>query len=225
MKYCWFILVLFCATSCIEIVDDLTVKSDGSGTFKYTINLSSSKVKVNSLLALDSLNGKKVPSVTEIEKKIYYYRDKLEKKEGISNVKVENNFNDFIFKFQGDFESVAILQKAIKEIVAEENKSWVDENYTWAMWDGQKFIRRNPKISKETIGKLKVEDIEGLKRGSYISITRFDKPIEKAENPNSQISANRLAVMLKTTPYMLTQNAQLLENTISFGSMKKEVKN
>ena len=56
-------LVLFGLSSCIEIIDDLSLKSDGSGTFKYSVNLSSSKIKVNSILALDSIDGKKVPSM------------------------------------------------------------------------------------------------------------------------------------------------------------------
>lgn len=39
--------ILFGASSCVEIIDDLTLNEDGSGTFKYTVNLSSSKVKLN----------------------------------------------------------------------------------------------------------------------------------------------------------------------------------
>ena len=51
-------------------MDELTIHDDGSGTLKYAINLSSSRVKVNSILALDSLDGKKVPSIEEIKTKI-----------------------------------------------------------------------------------------------------------------------------------------------------------
>ena len=50
-------------------MDELTIHDDGSGTLKYAINLSSSRVKVNSILALDSLDGKKVPSIDEIKAK------------------------------------------------------------------------------------------------------------------------------------------------------------
>ena len=37
-------------------MDELTIHDDGSGTLKYAINLSSSRVKVNSILALEFLN-------------------------------------------------------------------------------------------------------------------------------------------------------------------------
>lgn len=212
-------------SSCIEIIDDVSMNNDGSGTAKYTINLSSSKIKANSYLALDSLNGKKVPSIKEIEAKIEEYKKKLEIKEGISNVIVESNFTDFIFKFQCDFESVQALQKALKEIIASENKDWVNDEFVWLDWNENEFSRSTPQLSTAIAEKIKREDVELLKNGSYISITRFDKPIEKVTNPNAKISANRLAVMIRTNPYLLTQNTDILKNTIYLNQIKKQVKN
>ena len=60
MIYILSIITVFSISSCIEIIDDLTLNSDGTGSFKYTINLSASKIKINSILALDSLDGKKI---------------------------------------------------------------------------------------------------------------------------------------------------------------------
>ena len=68
---------LFGLTSCIEIIDDVTVNNDGSGSLKYTINLSASKVKINSILALDSLEGRPVPSKEELEERIVSFKKKL----------------------------------------------------------------------------------------------------------------------------------------------------
>ena len=84
------ILLVVCSavllSSCVEIIDDLSLNEDGSGTFKYNVNLSSSKVKINSILALDSLNGKRVPSISEISDRINEVTELLKTKEGISNV-------------------------------------------------------------------------------------------------------------------------------------------
>jgi hypothetical protein len=217
------IILLFCLGSCVEIIDDLTLKSDGSGTFKYTINLSASKVKINSILALDSLEGKKVPSIAEIQEKVKFYKEKLMKKEGISNVKADVNYTDFILKFQCDFTNIQILQRSIKEILAEENPEWVnkDADHNWLIWDGSKLTRSIPRIPEKTVQKIKKEDTESLMKGSYISITRFDRPVEKVENTLAQISANKLAVMVKTNPYSLSQNTKLLENTIYLSGIKK----
>lgn len=225
MKILIYSLILMMLSSCIEIIDDLSMNNDGSGTAKYTINLSSSKIKANSYLALDSLNGKKVPSIQEIENKIAEYKVKLENKEGISNVIVETNFTDFIFKFQCDFENVQVLQKAIKEIVSSENKDWVDDEFVWLNWTDNDLSRSTPQLSSSISNKIKQDDVELLKKGSYISITRFEKPIERISNPNAKISANRLAVMIRTNPYLLTQNTDILKNTIYLNTIKKQVKN
>jgi hypothetical protein len=225
MKILSFALILMMLSSCIEIVDDISMNNDGSGTAKYTINLSSSKIKANSYLALDSLNGKKVPSISDLEKKIEEYKKKLENKEGISNVIFETNFSDFIFKFQCDFESVQTLQKAVKDIVASENKDWVDDEYVWLNWKEDEFSRSTPALSADITTKMKNDEVELLKNGSFISITRFDRPIEKQTNPNAKISANRLAVMIRTNPYLLTQNTEILKNTIYLSQIKKQVKN
>ncbi len=207
-------------SSCIEIIDDLTFKSDGSGTFKYTINLSASKVRMNSILALDSLDGKKVPSIQEIKDKIAKYKEIISQKEGISNVKVETDFTNFILKIQCDFTSIIALQKAVKEIVLDESKNKKEIESYWLIWEGNRLTRSIPSITEDLTSRLKKEDIEGLKKGNYMSITRFDRPVEKCENSASLISANKMAVMLKNSPYALIQNLNLLENTIVLSDKK-----
>lgn len=224
MKYFFGLLfLLFTMGSCVEIIDDLYVKSDGSGTFKYTVNLSSSVVKINSILALDSLDGRKVPSISDIQLKINTYVEKLDKKEGLSNVKLDANYKDFIFKFQCDFTNVQVLQKAIKEIVQEENKNTEikELEHNWLVWDGSKLVRSIPTLPEKIVDRMKKEDAEALQKGTYLSISRFDRMIEKYDNPVAKLSGNKLAILIKTNPYSLTQNTELLENTIYLSGLKK----
>lgn len=210
------ILGLFSLTSCIEILDDLTLNNDGSGTFKYTINLSSSKVKVNSILALDSLDGKKVPSIDEISEKIDNVVNKLREQEGISNVQMESNYDDFIFKLQCDFTSIKTLQDAITNIIKIEakNSNLKEFDTHWLTFENDKLIRSIPQITIEKTSQLKKEDAELLKEGSYTTITRFEKDVESYENEAAKKAKNNRAVMLRTNAYSLTQNPNLLDNTI-----------
>jgi len=86
MRFLQFIFAILSAvllTGCVEIIDDLTLNSDGSGSFKYNVNLSSSKIKINSILALDSLDGKRVPSLDEMKQKITSLHEKLKLQPGI----------------------------------------------------------------------------------------------------------------------------------------------
>ena len=74
-RFLVFIGLFFAMVSCVDIVDDISIKSDGTGTFKYSVNLSASKVKVNSILALDSLDGKKVMKLPEIKENVKTFKE------------------------------------------------------------------------------------------------------------------------------------------------------
>ncbi len=213
---------LFLFTSCIEIFDDLTIHNDGTGTFKYNVNLSSSKLKINSILALDSLNGYKVPTIDHIKSEIVRIKTKFEAKEGISNVTIESNFVDFIFKMKCDFTNVSALQTAIKEIITEENllKNGEDLSHNWISWEGLKLTRDIPELNLKKTKELTANEIELLTQGKYTSITRFDRAVEKFDNPSAKLSASKMAIMLQTNTYSLLQNAKLLENTIYLSPLK-----
>lgn len=217
-----FLVGLLSLSSCIEISDDLTVHNDGSGSWKYKINLSSSKLKINSLLALDSLDGKKVPSLKEIDQEFQTIKNKLEAKPGISNVVLETNYVDYIFKISCDFTSLQNLQIAVKELVEAENndKKLPELEHNWISWEGDKLIRSIPELTLKKMKELSQEEINNLKQGIYTSITRFDKPVVKCDNASAMISKNKLAVMLKTNPYSLIVNPNFLENTIYLSNTK-----
>ncbi len=217
-----FSIVLFLSlASCIEISDDISFKTDGSGTFKYVVNLSSSKIKVNSILSLDSLDGKKIPSIYQLKEKIEQYKEKIDSKEGISNVKLDANFTDFIFKFSCDFSSVTTLQNAFKDLLNEfKMKSSKIDEVNWLLFEKNKVVRSVPILSLDLTSRLKKEDSEDLKKGKYTSISRFDRPIERFDNSVAKLSANKMAVMIQTTPFSLIQNIKLLENTIYLVELK-----
>ena len=220
---CLFILlssILF--TSCIEIIDDILIHDDGSGVFKYTVNLSSSKVKIYSILALDSLKGKRVPELSEIKEKIYLFKKSLSNQKGISNVLIEENYTDFIFKFSCNFSSPGVLQTGIENSISEisENQVFLDPKYKWIQWDGNVLSRTIPDITSDKLKTLDSKDDELLKLGAYTAISRFDRKIEKFDNPNAKLSKSLTATMLKVDTYSLKENENLIDNRIFLSKIK-----
>lgn len=213
------LLLLISVSSCVDIFDDITIHEDGSGTYKYTINLSASKIKINSILALDSIDGKRVPKLEEIKERIEGYREKLDEEEGVSNVKVDANYDDFIFKISLDFESVAQLQNAVRNLVKEESNDKENPlfNENWLTWDGKQLIRSVPNF-QSPIHRLKPEDQEAMKSGKYISVSRFDKPVLKCDHPQAQISQSKTAVMVKSTTFNVASNPLILKSIIVVGN-------
>ncbi|MEN9742972.1 MAG: hypothetical protein RLZZ65_777 [Bacteroidota bacterium] len=216
MKFILTICLLFLFGSCIEISDDLTLNNDGSGNLKYKINLSASKVKVNSMLALDSLHGKPVPSIEQISAKIKEFVKILDAQPGISNVLMEENYTDFIFKLSCDFTNVKLLQEGIKRSVEQisKEKLSLQQEENWITWDGTTLKRSIPGYISEEIKALKLDDEPSLKEGVYTSIARFERPVLRFENKLGTLSKNQQAVMVRTNTFALKENQSLLDNII-----------
>ena len=211
-----FLSVGLALTSCIDIIDDIALNADGSGTLKYSVNLSSSKAKINSILALDSLDGKPVPSKDEIRQKINDFKTRLAQKEGIKNVVLEEDYTNFFFKLHCDFENVVALQNAIKQTISEivkHDKNEYDE-HQWIVLTGNSLSRSIPQSIVDQAKKLKREDSELLKQGTYTNITRFEKEIDRFDNEAAQLSKNKKALMLRLNTYSLLNNAALMSNKI-----------
>ena len=210
MKYFYFCLILL-LSSCIEIIEDLKLNTDGSGTFKYVINLSTSKTKTTSILALDSLYGEKVPKVSDIRIKIGEFKRTLQEQEGISNVLITEDYTNYIIKFQCDFKSVENLEQALKNSIKKLYQNNYYE-YDWISFKGKMLTRKTPIFYLEDIRKF--GDIDKLKNGTYTSINRFASKIDTFENKNSLRSKTNMALMIKTTPDLLLKDQTILNNKI-----------
>jgi hypothetical protein len=212
-----FIFLCFTLSSCIEILDDISFNSDGSGEFKYTINLSSSKLKINSILALDSLDGKKVPSKLELQEKVSDLIGVLNCQEGIKGVILEDNYDNYIFKVSLHFDNVESLLNAFKETMKASGNAAEEyvSNDNWVSWDGVTLIRQIPDLSSFKFRLVKNEDQEIMRNGMYTSISRFDSPVEKIENTSAILAKNNKAVMLRSSLLDVFGNPSIMDNTIS----------
>ena len=219
-KHLSIILLCLITTSCLEILDDITFNIDGSGTFKYTVNFSSSQVKLNSILALDSIDGKKVPSVNEIQEKIEVFAASLSTQEGISNVYIDTNYQQFIFKIQCDFSNVMNLQRGFELSLKETMSKLENEEiaYDWITWDGTVMVRKVPDLDNWSLPSIKTEDSELLKKGYYTSITRFENRVNYFENPAAKLSKNERAVMLRKSAFEVFNDHKVMDNIIHVDS-------
>ena len=199
-------------TSCVELIDEIQLNNDGSGKFKYVINLSQSRSNVSSMLLLDSINGKKNLKLPEIKQKINSFKLTLAKQEGISNVIVVENYADYIIKFECNFENLDKLKKAFENSLQESNTTKKTEN--WVNFDKKLFYRTTPEYAVSFLKDFYVNYGEKLKNGSYTSIVRFQNEIYSFSNKLSLKSKSNMAIMTKVTPKELVENPYVLDNNI-----------
>jgi hypothetical protein len=206
-------VLLLSLSSCVEIIDDLTLKVDGSGTFRYTVNLSSSRTKVASILALDSLDGKRLPKQSEIDAMVDKFTRSLSEQKGISKVSIEANYVDYIFKISCDFTSVVQLQEALQTAIAEASDETLEGNYYyWLSWEDKTFKRSIPADVAKKFSETPMADADLLQLGSYTTITRFYSAVAKNTNTKAVISKSGTAVMIKSNAYELITNPAALNN-------------
>jgi hypothetical protein len=215
MRILIFILAIFSLSSCVEIIDDITIHLDGTGTFKYNINLSSSKTEISALLSLDSLDGHRVPKKPEINEKIDSFKSALQRQPGISNVEIISDWNNYILKISCDFQSVSHLENGLRSAINIVGESNIQSDIDWITFSNKNLVRKTP-VSTEQIKNSPYINREKLKTGKYISISRFDQNILNFTNSISQLSKNNKALMLKISTIDIIDFPNFLDNTIFF---------
>ena len=202
----FYILIAFAFTlpllsSCFQVIEEITMRNDGTGDVVLTINLSQSKTKVASVMLLDSIQGYKVPSKQKIQQELAEAVAYLKKSEGISNVKSTVDFNNYIASVSFTFKDVANINNITRNILAKQKiKATNTSTYSYNK-AAKVFIRKYQSVAtvKTEFSKLKSKDKAIFNGAIYTSIYRFDSPVTSTSNPASNLSKSKKAVMLKSS--------------------------
>ena len=210
-----FILFLFLLSSCFEIIEEINMNDDGSGNFNFTVNMSQSKIQVNSMLLLDSINGKPVPKIEDFKKAMRRVEFELKKDSSISNIEITEDWEDYIFSISGDFHDVDALNRAIKNI----NTIFTPQGYVPELYDNFKykdniFERLYSYNLVNEYNALSQKDKNAFKNAKYTTIYRFDSPVKSYSNNNAMKSKSGKAIMLKVNVKDLVTNKKTIKNTI-----------
>ncbi len=207
-------LLLF--ASCFQLIEDVTIKQDGSGTAVFTANLSQSKSKLASIMLLDSVNGRKVPSRADVRKQLDELAQELEKINGISQVSQSVDFDKFVATVRFSFAEVDNLN-SIANRIFEQMKVVPSNRSSYAYRSGSRTFSRTyvhePKAKAE-FDKLKDADKDVFKAASYTSIYRFDREVASQSNEAAKLAASRKAVMLQSSILDLINGKKNITNHI-----------
>lgn len=211
--------LLFGLSGCFELIEDTTLNSDGSGSYKLTVNLSASTTKVNSLMAMDSIKGTKVPSRSELQQKLQVYTKNLNTKEGITNAKAELNTENWILNLTMDFESLKSLRNGMIGLSEDINNKPANDKINSIILDFSKNIYQRkiggliPKDWQEKARKN--EDFALLKDGKCVFIQRFDKEIINVSSDDVRVAKSKKATMLQLSPLTLVNNPSIIDYSIT----------
>ncbi|MCC6722299.1 MAG: hypothetical protein IT243_08850 [Bacteroidia bacterium] len=210
------LMLLTCLSSCFEILEDISFKKNGSGTFKYVINLSESKTEINSLMKLDSNSGFKIPKIKEINDKLNKVEQTLKNSEGLSNIIVKRDFKNWIFEVKTDFDNCQNLEKGISNSLNNiDKRSKLILNNIFR-FETNKMQRNTTEIDKTEIKKMNKNTVKKIfSKAKYTAIYRFENTIETYSNKNSKISASKNAIMISCNLLNLINGKETISNIIT----------
>lgn len=212
-------IMLLCSTSCFEILEEINLNADGSGSMLVTLNMSKSRTKVASIMLLDSINGYKIPTEDDMNEAMKDVVSHLEKTDGISNIKKTKDMDNYVFTIACDFEKVEQINMIFKDLIEKQNKnggtSFTTENFTFNGNTGT--FQRNFKYDssiKKSFARLNEEDKKIFDDASYTCIYRFKDAVKSVSNENAKIAPNKKAVMLRVDAMSFITGAKNVQNKI-----------
>lgn len=216
-------------TSCLHILEEVTVKKDGSGTYKMTLDMSEIKSMMDMFknMAPDSLSGDSTSmemggdsGMGEMGQQLSGVASSLKGVSGLNNVKEINDTTLFNFGYSFDFANVDALNKAMKVINKEKYDSKVDEVFKF---NGKSFERLAAGDLGEEIKKALAEnegeeaDAEGgmemmknfFTDMTYKQVYHFpDREVKKSSNSLSELSDNGHTLTITLKPFDEEQQKQ-----------------
>lgn len=200
MKYTFWGMLLFISislTSCFEVIEDVTVHKNGSGTYKFIVNLSQSKNQIDKIRSQDSILHYKVPNTARIDEKIVEVKNKLQSITGISNVSIKQDHINYIYNLSCDFKNVSALNAAVQGIWKNYDKNAPATIDLYSYENG--IFKRNANNSEvEHLTKsANSQIIEMLQKSDYTIICRFDTIVTNSNSMNYSLSASKKATLYK----------------------------
>ncbi len=208
------ILIIF--QSCFEIIEQVFLKTDGTGNFQLVLNLSKSKTRLNSIIKMKTINGYEVPSRYEIKNTIAEIEQTVSKTAGLSDVKSTVDFTNYIASISCNFNKISQVNDAVKNVYIKENcKSKAPEKIYEYNAAGNIFARLNLFSFKDEYKKLNNADKEVFATANYTSIFKFESSVTAATNKETKISPSKKAVMLKLNALDIITGKKSIENKIT----------
>lgn len=215
MKMILGLTILFSLSSCFEIIEELDLKKDHSGDFTYTLNMSASRLELNTILKLDSFKGRAIPSAKDISADMDKAILLIRQSSGINKAVYTKNWEDYIFEFKISFDSLAALDRALNQTYQKLSKSKEPLKDRLLMANG--LLKRTSRLNRLSwFKKLNSKEVQDLSKANYTCVYRFQEKIKSQSNTHANTSKNGMASLLKSDIKSLLKQQKSVANTIKF---------
>lgn len=208
-------------TACLDIVEEITLKADGSGKYAMSMDMSqmmemmmaympdSVKETMDEQTMMDSLatmtNSQEMDSIADV----------LNNMKGISNA--ETHMDGFVMIFSYDFTNAEALNQASSQSSFTAQQGLKQANYTWKKGV---FARNFNKVdlgddeSDETMAMAKMM----MQEATFTTVYNLPGPVKTTSNSGSKLSNGKKTVTVNRTFGEIFDDPELMSNEIKFKS-------
>lgn len=209
--YTLFISILF--TSCFEIIEEVNLNQDGSGSFEYTLNMSQSRKEINSLRQLDSFRNYHIPTEDELNQSINEGLAILKTCDGISSVSLSRDYENYVFRLKFNFDTITNLNQAISKTFGGMAHRALPFQASFD-WNNTSYQRNSDFHESGAFEDLSLQNRKVMSTSHYINIVRLPGEVKAVLNPRAKVSGNKKAVFLKSNILQLIKGNEAMQNTI-----------
>ena len=212
-------------TSCLHIVEEVTLRNDNTGNYKMTIDMSEIKSMMDALkdvggdsTATDGSTDETTTeepaeenSMADMGEELSGVSKSLRGVAGISNIQEMNDTANYKFGYSFDFASTEALNKAMKVINKEKYDSKVDEVFKF---NGKSFERLGAGDLGEEIKKALSENEDAEAEANMDMVKTFfadmtykqvyhfpDRKVKKSSNTMSEITDDGHTLTIALKPF------------------------
>lgn len=205
MRYLGFVLLLavssFTLTGCFELLEEVHYRKDGSGTYKFTMDMSQMKAMLEMAMSADTTGSVNLDTLSAMPREM---SKKLQGMPGITNIKEINDMENFVFGVEYEFKDIEALNNATMASSIDPELGKAAER----VFTGSKksFERLNSKAMASALDEAMGAAGEGeeaemammfLKDVSFTFVYNFDRKVKKVSNSLAKISDDKKSVTLK----------------------------
>ncbi|MBZ4189250.1 hypothetical protein [Niabella beijingensis] len=223
MKRFYFFLYLFIAvgfSSCYELIEEVAVQRNGSGSVRIILNCSESKTKIAAAMLVGRFNDFKIPDKSEIRQNISKVQSGLSSIPGISDVTFTTDYNAYVAVLKFSFSDVGRINEAVKTLAAIYKISATPlPVYSYDRTSGvfeKKYT--GAEAAQAAYRQLKQTGKDLIDGGHCISVCRFAGPVKSWSNTRARLLNSKSGVVQRFTAKELVSGNITLSNKIQLSS-------
>lgn len=186
-------------TGCFDIVEEVHYKKDGSGTYKFTMDMSGLQSLMAMAMAADTTGQMNLDTLSAFSREM---AQKVQGISGISNIREIGDAESLVFGIEFNFANLEALNKAATEVAADEiygkseKPTFKGAKKEFTRLDAKGFSSLMDQMMGEGGEEMEMAKMF-LKDVSYTMIYHFDRKVKKVSNKLATVSEDKKSVTLK----------------------------